>query len=197
MRVRRVEERVSGTYRNQKGGVWCWWNRALGLRPKILPGCGGGAFLLVSRCQCVDPAWVRFDWPVTAMIRDFGRFCPVSGGTVIAWLGDIPVAVRRGPLVVLGSPLGPSLYAGDRDAVRLVKGLLGGSFLGTSAPYAWSSPGLSSGRGGSGGLGSMRLRHRLNNHFGQSKAAIIGQGLRELFVRPFPLMCPRRSHRPR
>lgn len=71
------------------------------------------------------PAWVRFDWPIPAMIRDFGRACPIRGGTVIARLDDIAVAVRQGPLVVLGSPIGPHLYAGDRDAHKLFEALIG------------------------------------------------------------------------
>ena len=69
------------------------------------------------------PAWVRFDWPVSAMIRDFGRVSPISGGVVIARLHDIPVAVRQGRFVVLGSPLGPHVYAGDRDACALLAAL--------------------------------------------------------------------------
>lgn len=70
------------------------------------------------------PAWVRFNWPVSAMVRDFGRASPISGGSVIARLNDIPVAVRKGPLIVLGSPLGPHLYAQDRDAHNLLDALL-------------------------------------------------------------------------
>ena len=69
------------------------------------------------------PAWVRYDWPIRAMIRDFGRVCPVYGGTVIARLGNMPVAARKGSLIVLGSPLGPHIYAGDRDACRLLNAL--------------------------------------------------------------------------
>jgi hypothetical protein len=71
------------------------------------------------------PAWVRFNWPVPAIIRDFGRVCPIAGGTVIAHLGDMPVAVRQGPVVVLGSPLGPHVYAGDPDARELLSAILG------------------------------------------------------------------------
>jgi hypothetical protein len=69
------------------------------------------------------PAWVHFGWPIAAMIRDFSRVSRVSGGTVIARLNGMPVAVRKGPLVVLGSPLGPHLYAGDRDARAWVQAL--------------------------------------------------------------------------
>ena len=70
------------------------------------------------------PAWVRFNWPISVMIRDFGRVSPVTGGSVIAWLGNMPVAVRQGPLIVLGSPLGPHVYAGDRDAHDLLDAFL-------------------------------------------------------------------------
>ncbi len=69
------------------------------------------------------PAWVRFSWPISVMVRDFGRASRISGGTVIARLNGLPVAVRKGPLVVLGSPLGPHLYAGDRDARAWVEAL--------------------------------------------------------------------------
>ena len=52
------------------------------------------------------------DLPTTAFLfMDFQNH-------VIARLGDMPVAVRRGGFIVLGSPLGPHLYAGDRDAHR-------------------------------------------------------------------------------
>jgi hypothetical protein len=70
------------------------------------------------------PAWVQFDWPISAMIRDFGRVSPISGGVVIARLNGMPVAVRKGPLVVLGSPLGPHVYSGDRDARALLTALM-------------------------------------------------------------------------
>jgi len=69
------------------------------------------------------PAWVRFKWPISVMIRDFGRASPITGGSVIARLNGVPVAVRKGPLVVLGSPLGPHLYADDRDARALLYAL--------------------------------------------------------------------------
>ncbi len=69
------------------------------------------------------PAWVRFNWPISAMIRDFGRVSPVSGGVVIARLNDMPVAVRQGKFVLLGSPLGPHVYSGDRDACAMLAAL--------------------------------------------------------------------------
>ncbi len=72
------------------------------------------------------PAWVRFTWPIEVMIRDFGRVCPVVGGEVIARLGDIPVAARKGQFIILGSPLGPHVYAGDRDACYLLRAMTHG-----------------------------------------------------------------------
>ena len=71
------------------------------------------------------PAWIQFTWPVPALIRDFGRICRVTGGQSIAWLDSVPVAARSGNLIVLGTPLGPLVYAGDRDARRLLAGFAG------------------------------------------------------------------------
>src|SRR6266571_3700339 len=43
-------------------------------------------------------------------------------GEVIAWVDDLPVALKRpggrGNLIFLGSPLGPALWAGDAEARR-------------------------------------------------------------------------------
>ena len=66
--------------------------------------------------------YVKYDWPRPAMVRDFSRVVPVSpdAGEVIGTVGDLPVAVKKregkGTLIFLGSPLGPLLYAGDREA---------------------------------------------------------------------------------
>jgi len=66
--------------------------------------------------------YVNYDWPRPAMVRDFSRLVPVSpdAGEVIGTVGDLPVAVKKregkGTLIFLGSPLGPLLYAGDREA---------------------------------------------------------------------------------
>jgi len=68
--------------------------------------------------------YVDYSWPVVTKVRDFSRVIPVEcerGGT-IAWFQKMPVAVKRrigkGTLVFLGSPLGPHLLAGDREASR-------------------------------------------------------------------------------
>jgi hypothetical protein len=68
--------------------------------------------------------YVDYHWPVVTKVRDFSRAVPVDpgNGETIAWFQDLPVAVKRrvgkGTLVFLGSPLGPHLLAGDREANR-------------------------------------------------------------------------------
>jgi len=66
--------------------------------------------------------YVDYHWPVVTKVRDFSRVIPVDpadGGT-IAWFRDLPVAasqkIGKGTLVYLGSPLGPHLLSGDREA---------------------------------------------------------------------------------
>jgi hypothetical protein len=67
--------------------------------------------------------YVEYTWPRTALVRDFSRITGLShGGTpsAIARVRNTVVGVRRpmgrGTLVVLGSPLGPALRAGDAQA---------------------------------------------------------------------------------
>ncbi len=76
--------------------------------------------------------YVEYTWPLRAQVRDFSRVVPLCGegavgrsssqilGQIIGWIGARPVAVKRGvgkgTLVFLGSPLGPTLLAGDREA---------------------------------------------------------------------------------
>jgi hypothetical protein len=74
--------------------------------------------------------YVDFTWPRRALVRDFSRVVPVVApeGEIIATAAGLPVAVRRrtgrGMLVVLGSPLGPALWAGDVEARRWILDLL-------------------------------------------------------------------------
>lgn len=69
--------------------------------------------------------FVRYSWPHAALVRTFLRFVPVRCGDdeVIATYAGKPVAMRRRRgrtgIIVLGSMLGPALYAGDREAHRL------------------------------------------------------------------------------
>jgi hypothetical protein len=66
--------------------------------------------------------YVGFTWPFAAMVRDFSRVVPLAGRAeeIIARVNGLPVALRRrsgrGTLIVLGSPLGPALWAGDIEA---------------------------------------------------------------------------------
>lgn len=76
--------------------------------------------------------YVHYLWPRETNVRDFSRVIPVSAraGDVIGKVGALPVALKRqtakGTLIFLGSPLGPSLRAGDSEALswlRLVAAL--------------------------------------------------------------------------
>jgi hypothetical protein len=68
--------------------------------------------------------YVEYSWPRRATIRDFSRVVPPGEqpGEVIAWAGNLPVALKRrvgaGTLIYLGSPVGPALWAGDAEARR-------------------------------------------------------------------------------
>jgi hypothetical protein len=65
--------------------------------------------------------FVRYRWPHAALVRSFLGFVPLSGdGLLSATYGGHAVAMRRqigrGAVIVLGSMLGPSLFAGDSQA---------------------------------------------------------------------------------
>jgi hypothetical protein len=62
--------------------------------------------------------YVDYHWPVSVKVRDFDRVVPVRAraGDVIATIDGIPVGARFGKLIFLGSPIGPSMLAGDREA---------------------------------------------------------------------------------
>jgi hypothetical protein len=75
--------------------------------------------------------YVDYTWPCSAKVRDFSRVVPLGRqtGEVIAWVDDLPVALKRqagrGTLIFLGSPLGPALWAGDAEARRWLVDCLG------------------------------------------------------------------------
>lgn len=76
-----------------------------------------------STTRCVP--YVDFAWPFPTKVRDFSRVVPIASraaGEPIAYVGGHVVGIRRrsgrGTLVVLGSPLGPALWAGDAEAQR-------------------------------------------------------------------------------
>jgi hypothetical protein len=94
------------------------------------------------------PPYVHYDWPSTTILRDFSRAIPLSYTAMgfsreahrpvesahgpyhrpIARINDVPVCCRLrlgyGQFVFLGSPLGPHLASGDREAQVLLQSLL-------------------------------------------------------------------------
>jgi hypothetical protein len=93
----------------------------------------GGSVLLESavglmRQGIASPyvPYVDFTWPVRARIREFYPLplIPRTGDAVIATFTHQPVALRRGSLILLGSPVGSALLAGDPDAHRWVASVL-------------------------------------------------------------------------
>jgi hypothetical protein len=77
--------------------------------------------------------YVHYVWPCQALVRDFSRVVPVLAPTpdVIGRAGSLPVAAKAhvggGLLIFLGSPLGPSLRAGDLEAKSWLSLLLASS----------------------------------------------------------------------
>jgi hypothetical protein len=76
------------------------------------------------------PPYIDFTWPVAARIRDFSRIVPLDASTreAIALQGSQIVGLKRrlgaGTVVFLGSPVGPHLLAGDREARGWFESLL-------------------------------------------------------------------------
>jgi hypothetical protein len=62
--------------------------------------------------------YIDYHWPLRTKARDFSRIVPIAAeeAEIIGYAGGIPVAARHGRFVFLGSPIGPSLLAGDREA---------------------------------------------------------------------------------
>ncbi len=97
--------------------------------------CGLGCHPACSRTRV---PYVDYAWPVPAKVRDFSRVVPLAPAgspavgrptyEVIGWADGRPMAARRavgkGTLVFLGSPLGPALRSGDREAERWLRSLL-------------------------------------------------------------------------
>jgi len=71
--------------------------------------------------------YVNYVWPSETKVRDFSRVIPLltRAGDVIGKVGALPVALKRqtakGTLIFLGSPLGPSLRAGDSEALSWLR----------------------------------------------------------------------------
>lgn len=72
--------------------------------------------------------YIDYRWPVRERVRDFSRVTPISAEDleIIGSAGDLPVSGRRGRLIFLGSPVGPALLAGDREAHSWFSALAGG-----------------------------------------------------------------------
>jgi hypothetical protein len=75
-----------------------------------------------NAARCGRVPYVDYIWPAPTKLRDYSRVVPLAEkptGT-IGWAGRLPIAVRRnvrqGTLMFLGSPLGPALLSGDREA---------------------------------------------------------------------------------
>ena len=79
--------------------------------------------------------YVQHTWPIRAVIREFQPVAlhPAPGDEIAATFAGRPVALRRrvgsGVLLALGSPIGPMLRAGDRDAEQWLR-----AFCGLRAP---------------------------------------------------------------
>ena len=86
--------------------------------------------LWASRKEGECLPYVEYTWPVRATVRDFSRAVPVAAreGEIIARVNGFGVALRqmlgKGTLVFLGSPLGPALLSGDREAQVWLRALL-------------------------------------------------------------------------
>jgi hypothetical protein len=83
-----------------------------------------------ARGRLNGPAYVDLAWPARTRIRDFSRVVPLraSNAQPIAVQENTVVGLkwrlRAGTLVFLGSPVGPHLLAGDREAQRWFESLL-------------------------------------------------------------------------
>ncbi len=101
-----------------------WLHGSFGIRAD-----GGLALWPAVRAADRVP-YVDFTGPVTAKVRDFSRVLPLSGPgwQPLARAADTTVGcacpVGRGVVAVLGSPLGPALAYGDREAHRWLTGFL-------------------------------------------------------------------------
>lgn len=77
-----------------------------------------------------DRLYIRYCWPNSALVRCFSSVTPIacSASEAIGFYGNTSVAmtraIGRGRLVLLGSMLGPSLRAEDREARTMVARML-------------------------------------------------------------------------
>jgi hypothetical protein len=75
--------------------------------------------------QDLKDLYVTYEWPTRCMVRHFGGAVGIEADdqNVIARAGRMPIAVRmtvgKGGIIYIGTPLGPVLPSGDRDAIEL------------------------------------------------------------------------------
>jgi hypothetical protein len=80
--------------------------------------------LWVSSAAFRHSPYLDYEWPIAVKVRDFSRVIPIDcgPGEAIAWVRGKTVAAKlqvgKGSLIFLGSPMGPHLLAGDREAHR-------------------------------------------------------------------------------
>ena len=93
-------------------------------------GTDSGTQSLKKAGWAVTIPYVEYVWPHHMKVRDFSRVVPVKvqSGEAIGWINGLPVAVKvpvgKGTLIYLGSPLGPALGAGDREARRWLRSVM-------------------------------------------------------------------------
>lgn len=82
--------------------------------------------------------YVDFTWPHAAKLRDHSRVVPLEArrDRIIASVDGHAVGLkgtrRRGTLIVLGSPIGPALWAGDTEAHGWLDAVLSAKLVGPS-----------------------------------------------------------------
>ncbi len=106
------------------------WGRMPELRARVLQGARVIWEDAPSAFQPAEAMYVRYSWPVRAMVRSFGTLrsvtCP-SGETIASCLGEgvsFKCRIGNGCFIFLGSMLGPHLRAGDREAQELAARLM-------------------------------------------------------------------------
>jgi hypothetical protein len=91
----------------------------------------GGQLAIRDSQTATRVPYVDFHWPLRLKVRDFSYVVPVSELTehIVGWCGDWPIASKqmrtKGTLIFLGSPVGASLWAGDLEALRWLREVIG------------------------------------------------------------------------
>ncbi|MBV9761516.1 MAG: hypothetical protein JO340_13215 [Acidobacteriaceae bacterium] len=68
--------------------------------------------------------YIEYDWPHPALTRSFSEMLPLrADATPIASYQGMPIAVKRGGLIVLGSLLGPNIYAEEAQSNQVLSAI--------------------------------------------------------------------------